>query len=43
MIQKDWILQIQPNEKNYNDGHNILRIFDAIPSFLFTTNEAKRD
>ena len=28
---------------NYNDGHNILRIFDAIPNFLFTTSEANRD
>ena len=26
-----------------NDRHNILRIFDTIPNFLFTTSEAKRD
>ena len=27
----------------YNDGHNILRLFDTIPNFLFTKSEAKRD
>ena len=27
----------------YNDGHNILRLFDTISNFLFTTSEAKRD
>ena len=27
----------------YNDGHNILRIFDALPNFPFTTSETKRD
>ena len=27
----------------YNDGHNIMRHFDTIPDFLFTTSEAKRD
>ena len=27
----------------YNDGHNILRIFDTLPVFLFTTSEKKRD
>ena len=28
---------------NYNDGHNILRLIDTIPNFLFTASEAKRD
>ena len=27
----------------YNHGHDILRIFDTLPNFLFTTSEAKRD
>ena len=25
-----------------NHGHNILRLFDTLPNFLFTTSEAKR-
>ena len=25
----------------YNDGHNILRLFDTIPNFIFTAIEAK--
>ena len=28
---------------SYNDGHIVLRNFDTIPIFLFTTSEAKRD
>ena len=27
----------------YNHGHNILRLFDASPNFIFTTSEMKRD
>ena len=26
-----------------NDGHNILRVFDTLPIFCFTTSETKRD
>ena len=33
----------EPKEFSYNDGQNILRLFDTIPNFLFTTSEAKRD
>ena len=28
---------------SYNHGHNILRLFDTLPNFLFTTSEMKRD
>ena len=27
----------------YNLGHNILRFFDVLPNFSFTTSEANRD
>ena len=27
----------------YSLGHNILRLFDVLPSFLFTTFETNRD
>ena len=27
----------------YNPGHNILRLFDVLPNFAFTTSELKRD
>ena len=27
---------------NYNHGHNIMRIFDVLPNFSFTTSETKR-
>ena len=26
-------------DKNYNLGHNILKLFDALPNFPFTTSE----
>ena len=26
-----------------NHAHNILRLFDTLPNFLFTTSETKRD
>ena len=26
-----------------NHGQNILRLFDTLPNFLFTTSETKRD
>ena len=28
---------------NYNHEHNILKLFDTLPNFIFTTNEMKRD
>ena len=28
---------------SYNLGHNILRLFDALPNFPFTTSETNRD
>ena len=28
---------------NYNHGHNIMRIFDVLPNFPFTTSETKPD
>ena len=27
----------------YNHFHNILRLFDVLPNFLFTTSETKND
>ena len=27
----------------YNQFHNILRLFDVLPNFLFTTSETMRD
>ena len=27
----------------HNHGHNILRLFDVLPNFPFTTGETKRD
>ena len=29
--------------KVYNQLHNILRLFDVLPNFLFTTSETMRD
>ena len=29
--------------KNYNDFHNILRLFDVLQNFLFTTSETIGD
>ena len=29
--------------KNYNHFHNILRLFDVLPNFLFTTSETMHD
>ena len=28
---------------NHNHGHNILRLFNTLPIFVFTTSETKRD
>ena len=28
-------------KQDYNHGHNILRMFDVLPNFLFTTSEMK--
>ena len=28
---------------NYNPGHNILRLFNVLPNFAFTTSEMKCD
>ena len=30
-------------EAYYNHFHNILRLFDVLPNFPFTTSETKRD
>ena len=30
-------------EEKYNHGHNIMRIFDVLPNFPFTTSETKPD
>ena len=30
-------------KKSYNDGYNILRLFDTLPNFLFNATEVKRD
>ena len=30
-------------KRTYNQFHNILRLFDVLPNFLFTTNEKMRD
>ena len=35
---KDQLVSIK-----YNHGHNIMRIFDALPNVLFTTNGTKVD
>ena len=35
--------QSQARNKNYNPGHNILRLFDVFPNFLVTTSEMERD
>ena len=32
-----------PAYKYYNYGHNILRLFDTLPNFLFAASETKRD
>ena len=29
--------------ENYNHGHNIMRIFDVLPNFPFTTSVTKPD
>ena len=34
-------LQIEAH--NYNHSHNILRLFDVLPTFLFTSSETMRD
>ena len=31
------------NRQNYNHFHNILRLFDVLPSFLFTASETMGD
>ena len=38
------IVSKEKSVKNtYNHGHNILKLFDTLPNFLFTTSETKRD
>ena len=40
----DALLQQQHSQTYiYNHGHNILRLFDTSPNFIFTTSEMKRD
>ena len=34
-------IQKKMNYEFNNHGHNILRLFDTLPSFIFTTSEAK--
>ena len=46
-ICKRWIYRVVSRVferlKTYNPGHNILKIFDALPKLLFSTSETKRD
>ena len=37
-----WVLTCQMSSF-YNDGQNILRLFDDLPNFPFTTSETKND
>ena len=37
------LLQNLKNEAACNHFHSILRLFDVLPNFLFTTSEKKRD
>ena len=44
MGPKKWIYQNECSfATNYNDGHNILRIFGTLPLVLSTTSQTKRD
>ena len=44
MGTKKWIYQNECSfATNYNDGHNILRIFGTLPLVLSTTSQTKRD
>ena len=38
-------MKTQNAKKNFpeNLGHNILRLFDVLPNFLFTASETNRD
>ena len=36
-------LHITTKHYIYNHGQNILRLFNTLPNFLFTTSETKRD
>ena len=37
------LLWVKLKVQDYNHGHNILRIFDVLPIFTFTTSEMKPD
>ena len=39
----DFILSLLLGKASYNLDHNILRHFDVLPNFLFTTSETNRD
>ena len=41
-ISRMFLLCVQ-TELNYSHGHNIMRIFDVLPNFPFTTSETKLD
>ena len=42
-----WVLNSKQNysylKKHYNYGHSIMRTFDVLPNFPFTTSETKAD
>ena len=42
-LQKIWATEIWNWNLNYNQFHNILRLFDVLPNFPFTTSETIRD
>ena len=42
LIVKVMIIK-QELKNDYNHGNNILKLFDTLPNFLFTTSQAKRD
>ena len=44
LIKKSQMISLfRKNNKIYNHGHNIFRIFDVLPNFPFTTSEMMRD
>ena len=40
--KKKWHTSEKKNT-NYNHGHNIMKIFDVLPNFPFSTSETKPD
>ena len=41
LVESKGSLQIETH--NYNHSHNILRLFDVLPTFPFTSSETMRD